>query len=262
MANLQFQTIQQLIKYAYGSMPFMQSAFQGVEKNAPVLTSTTGYLNIIYGSNAFAQLNNEGNAFALVPKYPWQHSGYRALTTDAGATADGGVGENATIPSTTKPTIVEVDMTTAQVVHTFDVSYIQEGKVKKGDDAVGDMEFLRGYFATLHAKRINEQLMRDVDTVVTVGFQSIDRVCSNASEETGCLNAGDADIYDIDRSADSWADAQVSHNSGTDRTLTALLMETLAAQIENAGGRTNLLLTGSDTKWRIFAIYELSLIHI
>ena len=243
-------TIGQLMAKCYGP--------QMVNKaNAPVISTTTGVYNAIYGAQAFSQLNNEANAFALLPKLPWDKSGWRVISADAGSTATGGVTENGTIPDTIKPTFAEVETKAKQVVHTFDVSYLQEGYVQKGDDALGDMEFLRGYFATLHAKRINEMLLVDGDTLAGNNFESIDRVTASSAYATAVSwTTGDEDIYGIDRSANSWADAVVEHNSGTDRDITDDLIRSTLSTIENNGGRTNIMLTGNDTKYRIFGLYN------
>lgn len=244
-------TIGQLLQKYYG--PKM------VQKDAPVLTTTTGVYNAVYGAQAFSQLNNEANAFALLPKLPWSKSGWRVITADAGSSAGGGVAENGNIPATTKPTFAEVSTKPKQVAHSFDVSFIHEGLVQKGDDAIGDMEFLRGYFATLHAKRINEQLLLDANTLASAGntFESIDRVTFSTAARTALsYDDGDEDIYGIDRSGNSWADAVVDHNSGTDRTLTDDLIRDTLSTLENNGARTNIILTGNDTKWRIFDLYQ------
>ena len=243
-------TIGQLLDMWYGP--------QMVAKvNAPVLSTTTGVYNAVYGAQAFSQLNNEANAFALLPKMPWSKSGWRVITADAGSTAAGGVSENGTIPDTIKPTFQEISTKSKQVAHSFDVSYLQEGYVQKDDDAIGDMEFLRGYFATLHAKRINEQLLVDGDTLAGNNFESIDRVTANTAYAAAVSwTAGDINIYGITRSTNSWSDAVVEHASGVDRTLTDTLIRDTLATIETNGGRTNLILTGNDTKWRVYGLYE------
>lgn len=240
----------------------MMNSFYGgsaVQKaDAPVLTSTTGVLNRVYGAQAFSQLNSEANVFAALPKYPWQHSGFRVITADAGSSGAGGLTEGAAVPDTIKPTFAEVDVTAKEVVHNFDVSFKQEGLVKKGDDAFGSMEQLRPYFAALHAKRINEMMLKDSDTLAGTNFESLDRVTATTAAQVTALGytAGDEDIYGIDRSAVSWADAVVSHASGTDRTLSMPLIEDTLATLEANGGRTNLVITGPDTKWRIISLAQ------
>lgn len=243
------QTIGELLNAYYGP--------QFVRKDAPVITTTTGVYNAIYGAQAFSQLNNEANAFALLPKRPWSHSGWRVITADAGSSADGGVAENGNIPATVKPTFAEISTKPKTVSHAFDVSWIHSGLVKSGDDAVGDMEFLRSYFSTLHGKRINQQLCLDCDTLAGNGFESIDRVTASTAYVTAVsYTAGDEDLYSVDRGTNSWMDAVVEHNSGTDRYLTDDLIRNTLATLETAGARTNVLLTKNDTKWRIFGLYE------
>ncbi len=245
------KTIGQLLEYYYGP--------QMVQKvNAPVLTTTTGVFNAIFGAVAFSQINNEANVFGLLPKRPWEKSGWRVITADAGSTADGGASQNATLPDTIKPTIQEITATVKQVVHSFDVSFIQEGLVNKSDDdALGDMEFLRGYFAVLHAKRINEQLLVDANTLAGDNFESVDRVTFSAAAQSALsYTAGTDDIYGINRGNNSWADAVVEHNSTSDRFVDDDLIRDTLATLENNGAQTNLIITGNDTKWRIFGLYE------
>ena len=257
MSHYQFKTVTEMLDNFYGTSHDVTKA------DAPVITTTTGVLNKVFGAMAFNQLNMEGNVFALLPKYPWQHSGFRVITADAGSSADGGLAESATVPDTIKPNFAEISLTVKQISHTFQVSMIQNGLVKKtGDDAIGDMEFLRGYFAVKHSKAINQQLCIDTDTLASAGntLESLDRVTSSSAGSVACGNtAADEDIYGIDRSGTgSWADAQMSHNSGTDRYLSLDLISALMATLETAGANTNLILTGNDTKWRIFNLAEAS----
>lgn len=249
---MSFQTIQDLINYTYalGGQPYIAKA------DAPVLSTTTGVFNAVFGAVAFNQLNSEANAFALLPKYPWQKSGFRVISADAGSTASGNTAENGAVPESIKPTFQEITVTPAQVAHTFEVSYIHDLRADLGDDAIASMDFLRGYFSTLHAKRINEQLLADVDTVLPSGaFESIDRITASSAAATASLfTAGDEDIYGVDRSANTWFDAVVSHASTVDRTLQVSIIEDHLAVLENNGAKTNLLLTGTDTKWRIISL--------
>jgi hypothetical protein len=62
----------------------------------------------------------------------------------------------------------------------------------------------------------------------------------------------DMDIYSIDRSANSWADAEVNADSaGTDRTLSLDQLDTLFQQIWERGGNPKVMLTGYDTLMRL-----------
>jgi hypothetical protein len=253
----EFHTIGEMLQYYYGS------SMQDVAKaDDPVLTSTTGVYNPVFGAAAFSQLNNESNAFGLLPKYPWKKSGWRVISTDAGTTAGGGTAESGDLPAAIKPVFQEVSTKPKQVMHTFEVSMIHSGLIAKSqDDNLGDMAFMRGYFATLHAKRINEQLLTDTDTLAGYQFESIDRVTCTSAGSVACSNtAADEDIYSLDRSAvgtAGWANSGVmDHNSGTDRTLTLDLINADLAALAANGARTNIILTGYDTLYRIFSLAE------
>ncbi|KKK83521.1 hypothetical protein LCGC14_2792520, partial [marine sediment metagenome] len=103
----------------------------------------------------------------------------------------------------------------------------------------------------------NEQLLVDGDTLAGTGFESIDRVTASSAYATAVSwTANDEDIYGIDKSANSWSDPVTNHASGADRFLTDDLIRDTNATLENNGARTNLMITGNDTKWRIFGLYE------
>jgi len=240
-------TIGQLLEKYYGG--------DVAKADAPVVTTTTGVYNAVYGAMAFSQLNNEANAISLLPKMPWNHSGWRVITADAGSNADGGTAENGAVAESIKPVFAEISTKPKQIQHVFENSFIQDGLVKKGDDNIGDMEFLRGYFAIKHTKAMNQQILVDVQTAASNNLESIDRITSSSAYDTAVGSAGDSDIYGIDRSASSWSDATVSHNSGTDRYLTDdILRDTIATQ-RKKGGRPSVLLTGEDTASRITGLY-------
>jgi len=133
--SAEIQTIHDLLRRTYGG---------DVRKaDDPVLTTTTGVLNVVYGAQAFSQLNNEANVFALLPKTPWAKSGWRVITADAGSVADGGTAENGAVADSTKPVFQEIEATVKQVQHVFESSYVQDGLAGSGDDATGDIEFLQ-----------------------------------------------------------------------------------------------------------------------
>lgn len=246
-------SIHELINKTYNS----SNPLSVNKADAPVTSGTTGVFNPVYGAAAFSQLNMEGNAFAILPKLPWRKSGWRVITALGGSSGDGGIAETAAIPDSTKPTFAEIKATVKQVAHVFEATAIQDGLYATDDDVTGDLEFLRGHYASLHARRLNEQLLATAETPASNNFESIDRVTASDAYATAALSAAtDADIYDIDRSASSWSDAVVDHNSGTDRVLTDSIIRDTLATLEAAGARTNVILTGSDTKYRIAGLYE------
>lgn len=224
--------------------------------DAPVITTTTGVYNAVYGAQVWAQLNQEANFFGCVPKYPFLRSGWRVITARAGTLGGGGVAENGAVPDSVKPTFAEVSTKPKTVARVFNVSEVQSFLASNGDDAVGDLAFMRAYMGAQIQEDINTQLMGDADTVAGNNFESFDRVAS-ANSEVALVNANDLDIYSLDRDAGAtWADAYVSHNSGTDRVLTDDMIRALLSNTAEAGANTSFLMTGYDTEGRINGIYH------
>jgi len=227
-----------------------------IAKDAPVITSTTGARNILYGAGLMAQIVVAANTFGALPKKPWQKSGYRAITA-AGATTTMGTTEGTgTIATTVKPTIAAVDITPKVLHNSFDMSSTQ---VKlQGKDDVVTWEELQAYEQEEFKNRLSRGLHVDCTTVASTNVESIDRVTGATILATHSLiDATDEDIYGIDRSdsAGSWADAYVSDNSGTDRYIALSHLDTMLQNVEpywKEGSRENkAIITGYDTALRI-----------
>jgi len=231
-----------------------------LKKDAPVLSTTTGVYNAVYGAEVWSQLNREANAFGLLPKMPWGKSGWRVMTARP-ASSGGGVAENASLPSTIKPTFAELSCKPKTICHTFDVSEVQDFlAAQSDDDAIGDMNMMRPIMGAHHKEMMNVMLLGNVTTVAGNNLESLDRVCSSYSEVANCsdVDANDADIYDQDRDAGaSWVDAQVSHNSNTNRILTdKLIREMVIDLLPTAGANTTFGLTKQDTMSEIISLYD------
>lgn len=241
----QNSSIRQFMEYVYPT---------ALRKDAPTLTTTTGFYNQVYGQRVWEQINNEQNAWGFLPKRPWDRSGWRVLTT-AGATSGGGVAESAAPPSTIKPTLAQISTKPKVLATAFNVSALQQGLSLGGDDSVVDtIDFLRQYSAIEHGKLINRMLLTNVTTLASNNMESIDRIVSSNDEVTNCgdVDAGDSDIYSQDRDAGAtWADAYVSHNSNTDRDFSLSLLDDLFTNVRPymKGGdfKGFVLLTGWDT---------------
>lgn len=234
--------------------------------DAPVLTSTTGVLNILYGKTTWALFNQEANTIGVLPKGVWEKSGWRLETARAGSTADGGVSEAGTIPDTIKPTYVEVDNTLKENVHTFEVSTKQEYLVNK-DDGTSDLEHSRKVMSVKHREAMNQQLLRDAsaqaggataDYAGIDGFETIDRVISSDSEEDAFGGTYDHyfDIFGLDRDSVTTYDSVVDHNSGTDRDLSDELIRGIIFDLEEEGAQTTVINTGFDTVSAAIALYS------
>lgn len=241
---------------------YSRAGSQLIQKaDAPVLTTTTGVYNAVFGAKVWANLNLEANAFGVLPKTPWLRSGWRVITARASATVTGGVAENAALPDTLKPTFLEVSTKPKTVAHNFDVSEVHEFlSTESADDVVGDLAFMRQYMGQEHKEHVNKMLLTDVDTLASNSIESLDRVVSTYGEVTNCgITAGDSDIFSIDRdAATGWSDAFVSHNSNTDRELTDTLLRTIQQNVLTNGANPDgqLWFTGYDTFFKITGLYE------
>jgi len=259
LPRLPIRTIEEMEAYYYGF-----GATEIMKTDAPVLTTTTGVYQAIYGRKVWSQLNQEANIFGILPKKVWDQSGWRVITARAAASG-GGVDENGTLPDTIKPTFAEVKTKPKSIAHNFDVSEALQflGTV---DDGLGDtMRLMREEIGKHHAEMMNVMLGVQNGALAGNDAESIDRVCGSYAELTACkendqstaYTAGDLDIYGLDRDAGaSFADAVVKHNSSVNRELTLDLIDELFQDIWKAGGNPKVMLTGYDTLRKIQGLLQ------
>jgi len=249
MARDYIRNITDMERYYYGAGNAMGYSYSGSEllkADAPMLSTTAGTYQAIYGRKVWSQLNQEFNAFSILPKRPWERSGWRVITERPSFTVGGGVAENATLPDTTKPTFQHIAAKPKTVVHTFDMSETAMFLSDK-DDGLGDIRaILKEEMGKHHAEHINKMLTTDKATVAGNDFESLDRV-TVGSNETGT----DIDMYSIDRSANSWSYAEVNQNGGTDRNLSLDQLDDLFQKTWTRGGNPKVILTGYDTLMRL-----------
>ena len=224
----------------------------------PILSTTSGVFQAKYGPKVFMQMMLQDDLVRILPKTVFKQSGWRVATT--APTASARVGENGTLPDTDKYEYDTLEAKPAHHVTRWEDSHIQELLSRGDDDTIAGIAEMQAMYAANHQDLIQQYLLADVDTVVTTGFQSIDRIVSSKDEEDNCLTAGDADIFGIDRSdsAYSWADAQVDENSDTDRALTMdMIRDLLVSTVDNgANPAGQVWVTGNDTVNAIEKIYK------
>jgi len=261
MARNYIRTVTDMERYYYGagnSMGYSYSGSELLKADAPMLSTTGGTYNAIYGRKVWSQMNQEFNAFSILPKRPWDRSGWRVLTDKPNSGAvHGGVAENATLPDTVKPTFQHVAAKPKTVVHTFDMSETAIFLADK-DDGMGDIRsVLKEEMGKHHAEMTNKMLLLDVDTTADNGFESIDRVTTGDSTGMAAgthYTAGREDIYSINRdgSGNSWSYAEVNADTGaTDRVLSLDQLDDLFQKIWVRGGNPKVILTGYDTLMRL-----------
>ena len=257
MARDYIRTITDMERYFYGAGNAMGYSYSGSEllkADAPMLSTTAGIYQAIYGRKVWSQLNQEFNAFSILPKRPWERSGWRVITERPSFAVGGGLAENATLPDTTKPTFQHIAAKPKTIAHTFDMSETAMFLADK-DDGLGDIRaVLKEEMGKHHAEHINRMLTEDVTTVAGNNFESLDRVTvGNNSMVAGThYDAGDEDMYSIDRSANTWSFAEDSADSGaTDRVLSLDHLDEIFRLTWERGGNPKVILTGYDTLMRL-----------
>jgi len=261
MARNYIRTITDMERYYYGagnSMGYSYSGSELLKADSPMMSSTAGTYNAIYGRKVWSQMNQEFNAFSILPKRPWDRSGWRVLTDKPNSGAvHGGVAENATLPDTVKPTFQHVAAKPKTIVHTFDMSETAIFLADK-DDGMGDIRsVLKEEMGKHHAEMVNKMLLGDVGTKADNNIESIDRVTTADTTQMTAgthYTAGDEDIYSIDRTGtgNSWSYAEGNaHTSATDRTLSLDHLDDLFQKIWVRGGNPKVILTKYDTLMRL-----------
>lgn len=270
MARDYIRTVTDMERYYYGAGNAMGYSYSGSEllkADAPMLSTTGGTWQAIYGRKVWSQLNQEFNAFSILPKRPWERSGWRVITDRPSFTVGGGVAENATLPETTKPVFQHIAAKPKTIVHTFDMSETAMFLADK-DDGLGDIrQVLKEEMGKHHAEHINKMLLEDVTTVAGNDFESLDRVTCAAAGVADAVDtmdmagaggdygdAGDDDMYSIDRSANSgWAfsEGSTSGIKGSDRNLSLDQLDSVFQKTWERGGNPKVILTGYDTLMRL-----------
>ena len=257
MARNYMRTVNDMERYYYGagsSMGYSYSGSELLKADAPLLSTTAGTYQAIYGRKVWSQLNQEFNAFSVLPKKPWDRSGWRVVTAKPSFTVGGGIAENGTLPDTTKPTFQHVAAKPKTVAHSFDMSEVAIFLNDK-DDGLGDIRsVLKEEMGKHHAEHINRMLTTDVTTAAGNDIESLDRVTTGNNQMTSGTHydAGDEDLYSIDRSAQTWSFAEDNADSSSaNRTLTLDQIDDLFQKIWVRGGNPKVMLTGYDTLMRI-----------
>ncbi len=261
------RTIEDMERLFYGAGAGANAwAYSGTDllkADSPLVSSTAGTYQAIFGRKVWSQLNQEFNAFSILPKKPWEKSGWRVVTDKPSFTKGGGLPENGTLPETTKPSFEQVSTKPKTVAHTFDLSETAMFLADK-DDGLGDARaVIKMEMAKHHAEHINRMLLEDVDTPAANGFESIDRATSSAFVETASSfvdTIADHNQYSITRSTGStrqWYDSNVDAGaSAANRSLTLNIIDGMFRSIWERGGQPKVILTGYDTLEKMQALLQ------
>lgn len=220
---------------------------------ADLTSGTSGIFNQVFGGETiWTNLNTNSNLFGAIPKSrrtgqsPY---GWRAKTAFA-TTGRGGQSEGS-VPTAAIGSYAEVAPDMKETAFKMQVSGMQQDLVDI-DDAYGRLSAVRGEVETEHRKQFERALTLDTDTTTTDDVESIDRVTSSSSNAGTLYSAAsDADVFGIDRSANTWANAQQNENGDTNRAFTLSTVNTNIRNVRSNGGNPTFLVTGWDT-WEEF----------
>jgi len=252
-----------------GLLDTAAEAMDAIEQEAAYQTSDAGLLNDLFGAALYVQSNLEADFFGAIPKMDM---------TGANTAA------NQVLPLTFRaaysPPALQTHSEGGNIPTPRDFNVQQvSADIKRSIAVVGntDLEQLRAELLDgvpldelTRVDELYQDLAIDRDALASGapasptnnGYASrdkiteLDRVIGSGGEESSAddvngnaFSDGDLDVYDIDRSADSWADAFVDFN-GTNRQLTESTMDTFLADFFDFGSATRenvAILTGRDT---------------
>jgi len=257
MARNYVRTVQDMERYYYGGAAqtgYTYSSGDILKADSPMMSTTAGTYQAVYGRKVWSQLNQEFNAFSILPKKPWERSGWRILTERAESGVTGGVAENGTLPETARPEFLHVAAKPKTIAHTFDLSEVSMFLSDK-DDGLGDVrQVLKEEMGKHHAEMINKMLLVDVDTPASNNFESLDRLTSdpdNMTTGTGHVSATtDHDMYSITRDGSADFHSAEVDVASANRNLSLNQLDGLFQQIWTRGGNPKVMLTGYDTLMR------------
>ena len=271
-----FKTIEDLERATYGVSGSDQllKATTGIHSvhDAGQTLGNKGLYNLVYGQKVWSLINREINALSMLPKKPWNASGWRILTsrslgggTDVFTVADldnlGGVAENASISGITEinPTYDVLHVSPKTIAHTYEVSEIAQ--LMGGlDDGIGDiLAAYREEVGVSHAEAMNKMVITDLSstglaassyTTEDNSLLSLYKIISTYAESNGLSNNTNIlKLYGQERAntGKDYLEAYVDSNSGTDRALTVNLLNTALRNLMARGGEPKVILTGYDT---------------
>ena len=272
-----YKTIEDLERATYGMSGSDQllKATTGIHAvhDAGQTLGSKGLYNLIYGQKVWSMINREMNALSILPKKPWNASGWRIMTgrsvggaTDVFAVSDidtlGGTAENASISGITEvaPTFDVLYASPKTMAHTYEVSEIAQ--LMGGlDDGIGDiMAAYREEVGISHAESMNKMVLQDLTAVAGTGIgsstgtednalTSLYKIVSTYAEMNAVAAAATnkLKIYGQVRasSGTDYLEAYVD-STGSDRALTVNLLNTALRNLNARGGNPQVILTGYD----------------
>ncbi|MEM4530909.1 MAG: hypothetical protein QXY39_03490 [Thermofilaceae archaeon] len=277
-AGYRYLTPVDIEKFYLGATQHPFYALEEFEKAQGTVSTALGvpFWNVIYGAQAWRQINLEANVFGVLPKTDYPRSGWRVITALSTAAESIVTGETGQIPGPYYPEIRVVRSRPKVLSVSFKVSeVISELAARSADDVWASMHEIRVYYMAEFAKQINRLLLRpavgrdarDIPVIDQASVTSLDQIVSSADEATRVYGdvpdqvRQNVNVYGLDRfGADAWSNAIVLQPfEGSTQPLTDALIRQLDVETKRKGANPTdsgrLWITGLKTWAAINGLY-------
>lgn len=283
MYNIEFMKFEDYMNLFYSDPEFRSWLFGRHKRDKfakiddPVLSTTTGIWQVLYGRAAFSMLHREISAISALPSVPWARDGVRVITADPTTKVEG-IAENAAFPETDKPDYDVYETDTKWEISPWEITEKVKfhARVNEGIDPAAD---LRREFQDIHIAGLDELLLADASAEAAAAgadraaadmydIESLDRLISSDAEEDffGGDHSHWFDPYgtDVDRDDGTTYDSTVLEADGVDRAISTDLLDELIRTCEDAGAKKeySFLLTTRETRDKISALQQAQLRYI
>ena len=259
--------------------------FFGAMEKAVASTTTSGYMEAIFGSYAQINLNTETNVGAAMSKRPYKKSGFRLIsdlpqyTNSATVGMYGQVPENGAFPEEQIPPILLIDYRPKIHTQTIGNTAMQQWlATTSGDDTYGAMADIRIAYGTKFNMNYNSAILRPVEDSIEVGknydstfidaaaVETMDRLISNKTE-ANAISAKHGDVLNyytpyleptIDRDTKNTFDCTVYSASGgaidsDNGALNRPILSDFFSQIGETGGGVP---SGAFINWKVKSMIQ------
>lgn len=266
-------------KFYLGGVQAPFYALEEFEKAQGTVSTALGtpFWNVIYGAQAWRQMNMEANVFGVLPKTDYPRSGWRVITTLSAMPSSIVTGETGQIPGPYYPEVRVVRSKPKVLSISFKISEVlSELSARSADDVWANMHGIRTYYMAEFTKLVNRLLLQpavgrsssDVPVIDTASLTSLDQIIASADEVTKIYGSSpptqiinNVNVYGLDRfGSDSWSNAVVLYpTSGSTQTLTDSLIRQLDVETKRRGANPadegRLWITGLKTWSAINGLY-------
>jgi hypothetical protein len=236
-----------------GMLDAATEAMEAIEQEATYDSSNAALLNDLFGAALYVQTNLEAKFFGAMPKRDRTGANtqatqplpltFRAAHTapalqthsEAGSIPSGRTYSTEEVSSDLKRSVAVVEQSDLEQLRAELLDGVPLDELTRVDELYQDLAIDRDALASAvsanNAGYASRDEVTELDRVIASGDEE-----SNATDPNGtAYSDGDLDVYTIDRSSDSWADAFVDHNSGTARQLTESLMDDFLSSLFDNG---------------------------